>query len=269
MPGGISWRPTAEFDLGLLSFDSGPKVTADVETVLWSAGQNTYRVMRYGVNSDVSPLPLVLPDGLAAKFESESLQLSYARNMGGWAWGLSLFPYNQTETTITMGADVLAKLRAKSDFAGRIGATWFARPDLTLGGYWHYESDRATATNYGATYPGGSVAESADYIGSYLTLGASWIPAPGTSVFLNCQNGRMSGRDMDASTSLLFGGVTQYLSPRVSLTAYDLDGAWGLSANYFGDDWNVGASYSPNAFQSSKEVMGTADMLYLWAAKSW
>lgn len=265
----VGWPAVAETDLGLLNFESGPSVTADVETVLWSAGRDHYRVMRYAVRSGSSPLPLVLPETLTAEFSGESIQLSYARSMGDWAWGVSLFPENRTNTSITIpGVGPMVSLGAESRFAGRIGATWTPQPELTLGAYWHYESDRASATFWG-DYPRGSVTESSDYIGSYQTFGASWTPKLGTTIFANYQRGRLWGRDLDSSTSLWFGGVTQYLSPKWALTAYDLDNGLGMSVNHFSANWNFGASYSPKALQSSREVMGECEMLYLWAATSW
>lgn len=263
------WPTAAELDLGLLNFESRPSVTADVQTVLWSDGRSHYRIMRYGIRSGSSPMPLLLPEYLSAKFTGESIQLSYAKDMGNWAWGVSLFPKNQTDTEVTIpNVGPMVSLRADSRFAGRAGATWNPRPDVTIGGYWHYESDRATATFWG-DYPGGSVTDSASYIGSYQTIGASWAPRLGTTLFANYQRGRLWGRDLDSPTSLWFGGVTQYLSPKWNLTAYDLDNALGVSVNHFSKNWNIGASYSPEALQSSRDVMGDCEMIYLWAAKSW
>ena len=266
----LGWGRGVEADIGFIDFDAGPTVTADMELFWWNDGREFYRVMRQGASSGSAPLPLVLNPTTPVSFDTESLQLSFARNEGRWNWGVSWYPENKTTTRLGANNGLLAIGKVDSSLTVRAGLSGQIAKNLYGGAVWHYENSHSTLTMTPLMTGERATTQSAHYQTSLRTYGLLWTLRPGTSAYANFQEGKYHGPGLDENISIWFLGADQFVTPEWSVGISNLDNAWGTNVQYFSEDgkWNAGASYSPNTLRRSEDYLGRADTLYMWGARS-
>lgn len=268
-------RNFLELDAGRISFDNGPSVDSYIQTYWGSRGNNYFKIARYDFESDIAPMPRILPPGIGAEFAGEAWALTYAREDFGVRWGVTWFPQNKSETRLYMdtvaGPQPIAFGDADSSFAGRIGFQAPVSKTLTFGAAYHYDkTDTRFIPPPALGQGGGTGIMTGNYKTDVAVVGLAWRPRLGTTIALDYENGGIEGDNIDESINIWYLGIEQFLSPRFSVKVSNLDQAWGLGLNYYKDtDYILGLSFAPSGFRRTSEYLGNADMFYGWFATTW
>ncbi|NSW58625.1 MAG: hypothetical protein HPY44_21645 [Armatimonadetes bacterium] len=268
-------RNFLELDGGRISFDNGPGVDTYIQTYWGSSGNNYFRIARYDFESDIAPMPRILPPGVSAQFAGEAWALTYAREDFGVRWGVTWYPRNESTTRLFVdtpaGPQPIAHGEAESDLCGRVGFQVPVTDDLTFGAAYHRdESDTWFLPPPSLAQGGANGLLTGSYETDVVVVGLAWRPRLGTTVSLDFENGDIEGPNVSESINIWYVALEQFLSPKFSVKITNLDQAWGVGLNYYKSaDYILGMSFGPSGFRRTGEYLGHADVFYGWFATTW
>ncbi len=284
LPSEISYNPAAvelalqlfkeeqyvEADFGILDFHAGPQVKNDWQVYLFRLPKGSLRLAKYGITSSVSEIVYLGP-GPKVKFQGQTIEMSYGRQVSPKLFlGLVIIPSKEIKTDVFFEVENLAETKAKSSLHGRLGALYLINSKTSVGIVYTYDKmaakTRLLPVLTGEPTP---IDIRANYRERLLTVGVGWQPVEGTALYLTWQKGKVSGPNVSEEIDLKAFGIQQFLNPNLCLQVGLNDKVLCYSLTYYGQKWNLGASYSKSTYRRTEEFFGRADIWYIWLGKNW
>lgn len=260
----------AEADFGILKFEAGPTVKNDWEVAAIATPQGALRFSRYGVDSNSKEIAFLGP-GPEVSFRGQTAEFAYGRKISPKLFaGVAIIPYEEIKTKVTFDGVDLARAKASSHQHGRLGILYLPTDKVSIGLV--YTSDKMRAkTNLlpVLTDKMMPIEMSAHYREELWTAGIAYQPIQGTALYFDWQKGKIRGPNVSEKIDLKVMGIKQFVNQRLCLFVERNDKVLGYGLNYFGRNWNAGASVSNDTYRRTEEFFGRADTLYVWAGKNW
>lgn len=259
-----------EQDYGKIRFDQGPDFTSSIQSYVMAGKWGGLRISHFDLSSNTQPT--VAAGDMPVRGGAEALELVYGKRVSDrWLLGAAVVPRDKVNLDILLPGLTLMDGHGESKAQMRFGALY--QPSgksgkWNLGAVYSYEKDNTQVNLQMPTETGDIVAssETGSYLTRSLTYGLAYRPQLGTTVMLGWQKGSIRGTGFRETLNSKYYGVEQFLNQNISLRIGSTDGSQDASINYYKGHWNVGLSYSKDAYSRLEQYFGHANVGYLWVA---